>query len=106
MNTAWTIVSVVIGAVMGAFYFGGLWLTVRRLATDEKPALLLFGSFLVRSGVVLSGFYFVTDGRWERLVACLVGFLAARTLLICRLRDVGEDPTVLTSPVNVRRATR
>ena len=106
MNTTWIIGSVVIGSVLGVFYFGGLWLTVRRVATDEQPALLLFVSFLVRSGVVLSGFYFVTDGRWERLVACLAGFLAARTLLIRRLRDVEEGSTVSTSPANVRRATR
>ena len=74
------------GAALGLFYFGGLWLTVRRLPRSRRPGLLLLGSFLVRSAVVVPGFYFVMGGRWERLLACLVGFLAARTVLLVLLR--------------------
>ena len=103
MNTVWIIVALAIGAVLGAFYFGGLWITVRRVAIARQPALLLFASFLVRAGIVLFGFYFVMDGRWERLVACMAGFLLARTLLIRRLRDVGDSSTPSTSPANARR---
>jgi F1F0 ATPase subunit 2 len=86
MNTVWIIVALAIGAVLGAFYFGGLWMTVRRVGTPQ-PASLLFVSFLVRMGVVLLGFYFVMDGRWERLVACMVGFVLARSVLIHFLHD-------------------
>ncbi len=105
MNTAWIIASLAIGAVLGAFYFGGLWLTVRRVTIAQQPALLLFVSFLVRVGVVLFGIYFVMGGRWSRLVACMAGFLLARTLLIRHLRDVGEGSTLSTSPANMRRST-
>ncbi len=105
MNTAWIIASLAIGAVLGAFYFGGLWLTVRRMTIAQQPALLLFVSLLVRAGVVLFGFYFVMDGHWDRLVACMAGFLLARTLLIRRLRDVGEGSTLSTSLANERRST-
>lgn len=87
MNMAWMITSFASGALLGAFYFGGLWLTVRRVAAAQQPALLLFMSFLVRAGAVLTGFYLVMDGRWERVVGCMVGFVLARSVLIRFLHD-------------------
>lgn len=90
MNLAWMIGAVAGGFALGAIYFGGLWLTVRSVPTMRQPALWLMLSFVLRMSVVLTGIYFVMGGRWERLVACMVGFLLARTLLIRRLRDVGQ----------------
>ena len=104
MNTSWIIAALAVGAVLGAFYFGGLWITVRRVAIAGQPALLLFLSFLLRAGVVLLGFYFVMDGRWERLVACMAGFLLARSMLIRRLLNVGQVSHFPTLPVNAARA--
>ena len=74
------------GIGLGLFYFGGLWLTVRQLPTCRWPAPLLLGSFVGRTAVVLVGFYFVMGGRWERMLACLVGFIMARLFLVSRLR--------------------
>lgn len=76
----------VAGVGLGLFYFGGLWLTIRQLPTCRWPAPLLVGSFVGRMAVVLFGFYFVMDGRWERVLACLIGFVIARHLLISQLR--------------------
>lgn len=76
----------VAGVGLGLFYFGGLWLTIRRLPTCRWPAPLLAASFVGRTAVVLVGFYFVMGGRWERIVASLLGFVMARHLLISRLR--------------------
>lgn len=90
MNTAWIAAALVTGFALGAVYFGGLWLTVRSMQTMNQPALGLFMSFLLRIGIVLTGFYLVMDGHWERLVACLAGFLIARTLLVRCLRDMGS----------------
>lgn len=73
------------GMGLGLFYFGGLWLTVRRLPDSGGPALVL-GSFVGRTALTLLGFYFVMDGRWERMLACLAGFIIARQVLISRLR--------------------
>ena len=47
------------GGLLGAFFFGGLWWTVRKGASSQRPALWFFGSMLLRSGVVLIGFYLV-----------------------------------------------
>ena len=36
--------------------------------------------------VVVVGFYFVMDGRWERMLACLAGFIMVRLILVSRMR--------------------
>lgn len=85
--------SLAAGAGLGLFYFGGLWLTVRRLPTLRRPELISLGSFVGRLGVTLLGFYLVADGRWERLAACLVGFFVMRTILVHRLGPKGSIST-------------
>lgn len=74
------------GLAFGLFFFGGLWLTVRRLPASRCPVLLLLASFAIRTAVAVVGFYFVMGGRWERALACLVGFLIMRFVLTARLR--------------------
>ena len=71
-----------VGVALGVFHFGGLWWTVRRMASMQRPWLLLWASFLVRSVVTVGGFLLVADSGWERIVACVVGFLLARSALI------------------------
>ena len=66
------------GALLGVFFFGGLWWTVQKGVTSERPALWFLGSLLLRTGLILAGFYLVSQGHWSRLVACLLGFLIAR----------------------------
>ena len=83
--------AVAAGLGLGLLYFGGLWLTVRRLPGSGRPALLFAGSFAGRTAVTIAGFYLVMDGHWERMLACLAGFLIARQFLISRLRPpLGE----------------
>ena len=70
------------GGALGGFFFGGLWWTVRRGVLSTHPALWFLGSLLVRMAVVLAGFYFVGHGNWQRLVACLTGFVLARLVVM------------------------
>jgi F1F0 ATPase subunit 2 len=70
------------GAFLGVFYFGALWLTVQRLTRAKRPGLLFLGSYVVRMAVTLVGFYLVMGGQWERLLACVAGFLLARQFLV------------------------
>ena len=74
------------GLALGGWYFGGLWVTVRRLPTASAPALLALGSFWLRLAVSVMGFYVVMDGQWERLLVCFVGFLGMRSVLMRRWR--------------------
>ena len=38
------------GALLGAFFFGGLWWTVQKGVASERPALWFLGSLLLRTG--------------------------------------------------------
>ena len=69
------------GLLLGAIFFGGLWWTVRLGVASRRPALLFLGSLLLRTVVVVAGIYFVGDGHWQRLLACLFGFVIARILV-------------------------
>ena len=43
------------GALLGLFYYAGLWFTLRRLPEQAHPALWVFGSFIVRLAVSMAG---------------------------------------------------
>jgi F1F0 ATPase subunit 2 len=66
------------GVALGALFFGGLWLTVRKGLSSQRLVLWFLGGLLLRMGIALVGFYVVADGHWERLLACLSGFILAR----------------------------
>jgi len=72
--------SLACGLLLGAFFFGGLWWTVRRLPTFERPALVVTCSLLLRTAVTLGGFFLLASGHWQRLLGCLAGFALARLL--------------------------
>lgn len=78
------------GVALGAVYFAALWWSVCLLPRTRHPQLLLLVSFGVRMALVLLGFYLVMNGRWERAVACLIGFLMARTVMLRRLRPQSD----------------
>jgi F1F0 ATPase subunit 2 len=88
--TASLVLSLLAGMGLGLFHFGGLWWTVQQLATARYPAPLSLGSMVVRWIGTLAGFYWVMDGQWERLIACVIGLLAARTLLVRRFGPVRD----------------
>lgn len=75
------------GTALGAVFFGGLWWTVLKGVGSTRPALWFTGSLLMRTGITLSGFYFIMAGDWRRLLACLCGFVIAR-LLVTRLLPI------------------
>jgi F1F0 ATPase subunit 2 len=86
VNIFYLFVVFIAGIGIGLFYFGGLWVTVKRLPTTRHPALLTLGSSMGRTGLSLLGFYVAMGGRWERLLACLIGFLVARHFSVRRWR--------------------
>jgi F1F0 ATPase subunit 2 len=70
--------------IMGAFYFWGLWVTIRGLFEARMPGRLMAISYMVRVLVVLSGFYVVMGGHWERLIVAMIGFILMREILLRR----------------------
>jgi F1F0 ATPase subunit 2 len=95
------------GGMMGVFFFAGLWWTVQNGVVSENPALWFLTSLLLRTGVILAGFYFVSQGHWSRLVACLVGFLIARVIVVKRLTHAPvEEQTQLEEETTVAPFSR
>lgn len=82
------------GGVLGAIFFGGLWWTVRKGVSSERPALWFFGSLLLRTSITLTGFYLVSRDDWQRLLVSLLGFVMAR-LVATRLTRLTEQPAHL-----------
>ena len=83
-------ISLAAGLSLGAMFFGGLWWTIQKGLSSPLPALWFFGSLLLRTSLALAGFYFVGRGHWERLVACLLGFIMARFLVTWLTRSTRE----------------
>ena len=86
-------VALAAGLLLGAFFFGGLWWTVRKGVLSKHPALWFLGSLLARMGLVLVGFYLVGRGSWQRLVIFLLGFLIARFYVMRLTRTPVEHST-------------
>lgn len=74
------LVSFLAGLAMGALFFGGLWITVKKSMTSKYTAMLFLLSFLVRMALVISGFYYLAQFGWPIMFVALTGFLAARIL--------------------------
>jgi F1F0 ATPase subunit 2 len=81
--------ALLVGIALGSFFYGGLWWTVRRLATWRHPALVVGGSMLLRTSVALGGLYVAGRDDWRRLLACLLGCVLARVAVtwITRRRE-------------------
>jgi len=77
------------GGALGIVFFGGLWWSVRKGVSSKRPALWFFASLLLRMSIALTGFYFVSANRWDRMAACLCGFILARVAVI-RVTRGGE----------------
>jgi F1F0 ATPase subunit 2 len=86
------------GGLLGLLFFGGLWWTVRKAFVSPRPELWVGGSLLLRMACVVAGFILVSGGDWRRMLACLLGFWAARWLVVrCTARTIA--PPSDASPV-------
>ena len=81
------------GVLLGTIFFGGLWWTVRKGVSSQRPALWFFGSMLLRTSTTLAVFYFVGGKDWERWLLCLLGFVLARLVARWLTRSSGRNQT-------------
>ncbi|MFA7059832.1 MAG: ATP synthase subunit I [Pedobacter sp.] len=80
------------GGLLGAFFFGGLWWTVRKGVSAEKPARWFLGSLLLRMSIAMAGLYFVSNRHLDRLLVCLLGFFIARLVVARLTRETKQTP--------------
>jgi F1F0 ATPase subunit 2 len=85
------------GALLGVFFFAGLWWTVRKIESSKQVALLFLGSMLLRSSIVILGFYFILGDNWQRLLAGLLGFIIARIVVTRLTRIVDQSKNSITA---------
>jgi F1F0 ATPase subunit 2 len=83
-NLLWLSFAFGAGILLGIFYFGCLWVTVRRIPSSRWPCLLSYSSFMTRMTVTFIGFYTIMGCHWERLLFALLAFLAVRSVAIRR----------------------
>lgn len=79
------------GLALGGFFFGGLYVTVSIGLTSKHPALLFFGSLVIRMVVFLGVMYIVADGHWERFLVITAGFLIARIIVTRYTRTLAHQ---------------
>ena len=75
------------GMLLGTLFFGGLWWTVQNGLSARQPALWFGMSMLLRTSIVLAGFYVVSGAEWKRLLLCLFGFIVARFIVTRRVKS-------------------
>ena len=94
MNETLTLVlALVTGVLLGAMFFGGLWWTIQKGVSSQRPVFWFFGSLLLRMSIILTSFYFIARGHWERLLVCLLGFIIARLIVTWLTRPSEENQT-------------
>lgn len=82
------------GVALGGVFFGGLWWTVQRAVVSAAPARWFLGSLVVRSTLVLVGFYAVGANQPLRSGLCLLGFVLARAIVL----RVTRPPATVRGP--------
>ncbi|MDT7829868.1 ATP synthase subunit I [Pricia sp. S334] len=83
--------AVLAGAVLGTLFFGGLWVTIRLGLRSNRTGLIFAGSAIIRMAMVVVGFYYVGANSWQKMLACLGGFLIAR-IVITRITQKQDSP--------------
>jgi F1F0 ATPase subunit 2 len=76
------LVAGLLGVIIGLAFFGSLHWVVRRLSTVGTPAFWVVGSAAVRIGLVVVAFLLIGQGRWQRIVAALAGFVVGRSIAL------------------------
>ena len=73
--------SLIVGILLGAIFFGGLWWTLKKGLSSDQPGLWFFSSFVMRTSIALTGFYLIGHGYWQKLLVCLLGFIVGRLIV-------------------------
>ncbi len=80
-ETLHVLLAFITGVALGGVFFMGLWLTVKKMVVSKTPAMLMIVSFILRTGITLVGFYYVSFNNPALSIICLFGFILARIII-------------------------
>ena len=75
------------GVGLGFFYFGGLWLTVKKIPVSSNPQWLLFWSAVFRLVPTLLVLFFVVKADPSIFFLMLLGFFGVRYWMVRRVSN-------------------
>lgn len=81
MNSQTVILGALWGAILGLFYFGGLWLTVHRVPRAARPKSLLALSFAARLATLMACFWFALQRDSVLFGVTLLSFFLMRFIM-------------------------
>lgn len=84
------VISLISGLLLGIIFFGGLWFTVKKALGTKYAGLWFLGSSLLRTGIVLTGLYFMAKGSLAELLVGAAGIIAARFLVLRFTRSLDQ----------------
>jgi F1F0 ATPase subunit 2 len=70
--------ALVSGLLLGAIFFGGLWWTVRIGMAARTPAAWFSVSLLLRTCLIVGGFYYIAADGLQAVLLCMCGLVFAR----------------------------
>ncbi|MCG6939302.1 MAG: ATP synthase subunit I [Gammaproteobacteria bacterium] len=88
-----------VGVVLGFFYYGVLWLSLRRLTHRSYTAAWFGLSLLLRTITVVFVLYLLFADAWQQLLIALLGMLVSRALLVQHIKPGSRHANAHTGQV-------
>ena len=73
------------GIILSVFYFGGLYQTLKMAAGSKKLKSILLVSFLIRTILVLAGFWFILSYNFNSFIISFIAFVITRFIITRKL---------------------
>ena len=74
-------IAFLIGVVLGVLYFGGLFITVEKIDRVKYPSLLMVLSFVLRMGLLVATFFYISKGGYKDILFTLAGVILTRFIM-------------------------
>lgn len=88
------IVAFIVGILVGSLFFGGLYLTVKKLTSLKYPALFMMLSLIVRLVILAGGIYLIMDGGIKNVLSAMAGIILVRFVMIAKLGKALPNETI------------
>ena len=88
------IIAFIVGILVGSLFFGGLYLTVKKLTSLKYPALFMILSLIVRLVILAGGIYLIMDGGIKNVLSAMAGIILVRFVMIAKLGKALPNETI------------